>query len=122
MIKPRGLRWSVTGMLRMLAISMSSMTSTTRMPCLFIRNRASRSAVDITSSRVDSSSQTKSALRSGELLGDLWVTEFILSYDDIPSYAVSIMEFREGLVAHETQYFAERFEPGPSRVHLVERV
>ncbi len=54
--------------------------------------------------------------------GALWVTEFILSYDDIPSYAVSIMEFREGLVAHETQYFADRFEPGPSRAHLVERV
>ncbi|MCP3476274.1 nuclear transport factor 2 family protein [Bradyrhizobium sp. CCGUVB1N3] len=54
--------------------------------------------------------------------GDLWVTEFTLSYDDIPSYAVSIMEFREGLVAHETQYFADRFEPSPSRAHLVERV
>ena len=54
--------------------------------------------------------------------GALWVTEFILSYDDIPSYAVSIMEFREGLVAHETQYFADRFEPGPSRAYLVERV
>jgi hypothetical protein len=24
-------------------------------------------------------------------------------------------------VAHETQYFADRFEPGPSRAHLVER-
>ena len=54
--------------------------------------------------------------------GDLWVTEFTLSYDDMPSYAVSIMEFREGLVAHETQYFAERFEPAPSRAHLVRRV
>ena len=53
--------------------------------------------------------------------GDLWVTEFVLSYDDIPSYAVSIMEFREGLVAHETQYFADRFEPAPSRRNLVER-
>ena len=53
--------------------------------------------------------------------GDLWVTEFILSYDDIPSYAVSIMEFREGLVAHETQYFADPFDPAPSRAHLVER-
>ena len=29
--------------------------------------------------------------------GDFWVTEFVLSYDGIPSYAVSIMEFREGL-------------------------
>jgi hypothetical protein len=54
--------------------------------------------------------------------GDLWVTEFILTYDAIPSYAVSIMEFREGLVAHETQYFADRFDPGPSRANLVERM
>jgi hypothetical protein len=54
--------------------------------------------------------------------GDLWISEFILTYDDIPSYAVSIMEFREGLVAHETQYFGDRFDPAPSRAHLVERV
>src|SRR4029077_6525578 len=54
--------------------------------------------------------------------GDFWVTEFTLSYDSIPYYAVSIMEFREGLVAHETQYFADRFEPAPSLAHLVERV
>ncbi len=54
--------------------------------------------------------------------GDLWVTEFVLTYDGIPSYTVSIMEFREGLVAHETQYFADRFDPAPSRAHLVEQV
>ena len=54
--------------------------------------------------------------------GDLWITEFTLSYDDVPSYAVSIMEFRDGLVAHETQYFAGPFEPAPSRAHLVEPV
>jgi SnoaL-like domain len=54
--------------------------------------------------------------------GDLWVSEFVLTYDGIPSYAVSIMEFREGLVAHETQYFCDRFDPAPSRAHLVERV
>ena len=52
--------------------------------------------------------------------GDLWVTEFVLTYDGVPSYTVSIMEFRDGRVAHETQYFADRFEPGPSRAHLVE--
>ena len=54
--------------------------------------------------------------------GDLWVTEFVLSYDGRPSYVVSIMEFREGRVAHETQYFADGFDPGPSRAHLVERM
>jgi hypothetical protein len=54
--------------------------------------------------------------------GDLWVTEYVLTYDGTPSYVVSIMEFRDGLVAHETQYFADRFGPGPSRAHLVELV
>jgi hypothetical protein len=54
--------------------------------------------------------------------GDLWVTEFILTYDGRPSYTVSIMEFQDGKVAHETQYFGDPFEPGPSRAHLVERM
>jgi hypothetical protein len=54
--------------------------------------------------------------------GELWVTEFVLSYDGIPSYVVSIMEFRDALVAHETQYFCERFDPAPSRVDLVEQI
>src|ERR1700759_2087974 len=54
--------------------------------------------------------------------GDLWVTEFVLTYDGVPSYVVSIMEFRDGLVAHETQYSAERFEPAPARAHLLERM
>src|ERR1700753_2449816 len=54
--------------------------------------------------------------------GDLWVTEFVLTYDGVPSYTVSIMEFRDGLVARETQYFADRFDPAPSVAHLVERI
>jgi len=54
--------------------------------------------------------------------GDLWITELVLAYDDAPSYVVSIMEFRDGLVTHETQYFAQPFEPGASRAHLVERI
>lgn len=52
--------------------------------------------------------------------GELWVSEFTLTYDGVPSYVVSIMQFRDGRVAHETQYFADRFEPSPSRAHLVE--
>ena len=54
--------------------------------------------------------------------GDLWVTEFVLTYDGRPSYTVSIMEFRDGKVVRETQYFGDPFEPGPSRAHLVERM
>ena len=53
--------------------------------------------------------------------GDLWVTELVLTYDGAPSYTVSIMEFRDGKVARETQYFGDPFEPGPSRAHLVEQ-
>jgi hypothetical protein len=52
--------------------------------------------------------------------GELWVTEFVLTYDGVPSYVVSIMEFRDGLVAHETQYFSDPFAPSPSRARLVE--
>lgn len=54
--------------------------------------------------------------------GDLWITEFILTYDGRPSYVVSVMEFLDGKVFRETQYFAEPFEPGPSRAHLVQRM
>ena len=52
--------------------------------------------------------------------GDLWVTEFVLTYDGQPSYTVSIMEFKDGEVARETQYFGDAFEPGPSRAQWVE--
>ena len=54
--------------------------------------------------------------------GDLWVTQFILSYDGRPSYSVSVMEFQDGKVARETQYFADPFEPGPSRAQWVEKM
>jgi hypothetical protein len=51
---------------------------------------------------------------------DLWVTEFIITYDGRPTYSVSIMEFQGGKVARETQYFGDPFAPGPSRAHLVD--
>jgi hypothetical protein len=54
--------------------------------------------------------------------GDLWVTEFILTYDGQPSHSVSVMEFLDGKVARETQYFGDPFEPGPSRAAWVERM
>jgi hypothetical protein len=48
--------------------------------------------------------------------GDLWVSECVISYDGAPSHVVSIMEFVGDLVAHETQYFADPFDPPPWRV------
>jgi hypothetical protein len=53
---------------------------------------------------------------------DLWITEFVLNYDGQPSYVVSIMEFQDGEVARETQYFSDAFAPGPSRAQWVERM
>ena len=54
--------------------------------------------------------------------GDLWVTEYILTYDGKPSYTVSIMEFRGEKVARETQYFADPFEAAAWRAQWVERI
>jgi hypothetical protein len=47
--------------------------------------------------------------------GDLWITEFVLTYDDQPFYTMSIMEFSGAKVAHETQYFSAPFEAGEWR-------
>jgi hypothetical protein len=54
--------------------------------------------------------------------GDLWISELVLSYDAQPYCVVSIMEFEDGQVLRETQYFSEPFEPGPSRAQWVERM
>jgi len=54
--------------------------------------------------------------------GDLWITEYVIVYDERPVPTVSIMEFRDGKVIHETQYFAESFEPPAWRARWVERV
>jgi len=54
--------------------------------------------------------------------GDLWVSELVMTYDGQPSYVVSIMEFEGGEVIHESQYFGDPFEPGPSRAQWVERM
>jgi ketosteroid isomerase-like protein len=54
--------------------------------------------------------------------GDLWITEYILTYDGKPSCTVSIMEFSGGKVARETQYFAAPFEASAWRAPWVERM
>jgi ketosteroid isomerase-like protein len=54
--------------------------------------------------------------------GDLWITEFTLTYDGKPSYTVSIMEFKGDKVARETQYFADPFEAPAWRAQWVERM
>jgi len=77
---------------------------------------------NIQASRVAQPNSKRFKVRRIVGTGDLWVTEFILEYDGRPTYSVSVMEFLDGKVARETQYFADRFEPGVSRAHLVERM
>ena len=54
--------------------------------------------------------------------GDLWITEYIITYQGKPSFSVSIMEFRDGKVMHETQYFADPFEAPAWRARWVDRM
>ncbi|MBB5058220.1 ketosteroid isomerase-like protein [Granulicella aggregans] len=54
--------------------------------------------------------------------GDVWVTEYTIVYQGKPAYTVSIMEFRDGKVVHETQYFAEGFEAPEWRREWVGRM
>jgi hypothetical protein len=54
--------------------------------------------------------------------GDLWVSECVITYNGVPTYAVSVMEFTDGLVTHETQYFADPFQPPAWRTALAEPI
>jgi hypothetical protein len=54
---------------------------------------------------------------------NLWVTEYIITYQGRPAYTVSIMEFRDdGKVIHETQYFADPFEAPAWRKQWVQQM
>ncbi|MCW6510918.1 nuclear transport factor 2 family protein [Lichenifustis flavocetrariae] len=83
----------------------------------FIRGRA-----HIQSSRAAQPNQKRFTVRRIVGSGDLWITEYVLTYDGQPSYTVSIMEFLDGKVVRETQYFGDPFEPGVSRSQWVERM
>jgi hypothetical protein len=79
-----------------------------------------RGRLNIQASRLAQPSVKRFAVRRILGAADLWITEFVLTYDGKPSYTVSIMEFKDGKVARETQYFGDAFEPGRSRAQWVE--
>jgi hypothetical protein len=54
--------------------------------------------------------------------GDLWVNEVVITYDGVPTCAVSVMEFTGDLVTHETQYFADPFQAPAWRAALSEPI
>lgn len=53
---------------------------------------------------------------------DLWVSECVITYDGVPSHSVSVMEFADGHVVHETQYFADPFPAPAARAALAEPI
>jgi hypothetical protein len=54
--------------------------------------------------------------------GDIWITEYTISYVGRSTYTVSIMEFRNEKVVHETQYFADPFEAPAWRSQWVQSI
>jgi len=53
---------------------------------------------------------------------DLWITEYTIAYQERSSFTVSIMEFRNDKVIHETQYFADAFEAPAWRGQWTQRI
>ena len=53
---------------------------------------------------------------------DLWITEYTITYHGRPAFTVSIMEFSNGKVVHETQYFADPFEAPAWRSQWVQKI
>jgi hypothetical protein len=54
--------------------------------------------------------------------GEVWVSECVITYDGVPTYSVSIMEFADGHVTHEAQYFADPFDAPAGRAALAESI
>jgi SnoaL-like domain len=54
--------------------------------------------------------------------GGVWVSECVITYDGVPTYSLSVMEITDGLVTHETQYFADPFPASPGRAALAEPI
>ena len=81
-----------------------------------------RGRSNIQNQRASQPSKKRFTVRRITGRGDLWVSEFILTYDGKPSYTVSIMEFSGDKVARETQYFADSFPAPASRAQWVERM
>ena len=77
---------------------------------------------NIQNQRASRPSKKRFAVRRIIGSGDLWITEFILTYDGKPSYTVSIVEFEGDKVARETQYFADPFVAPAWRARWVERM
>jgi hypothetical protein len=81
-----------------------------------------RSRRNIRISRANQPNKKRFAVQRVLGSDELWITEYILTYDGKPSYTVSIMEFSGDKVARETQYFSDPFVAPAWRAQWVERM
>ena len=98
---------------------------TVKMPFVIIRTQANESSGEAicrlcgviiqASRRVSTSSEFWEEV-------DLWITEYTIIYQGRPAYTVSIVEFRNSKVMHETHYFADPFEAPAWRSQWVQRI
>ena len=115
--------WITTGQPPMRTTSRRSTAFTERTRSSNNRNRASTSEAERNSVVSGRAAEPEwFTVRRIVGAGDLLVSEYIITHDGRLSYTVSIMEFLDGKVARETQYFAEPFEPRASRGQWVERM
>ena len=54
--------------------------------------------------------------------GNLWITEYTITYQGRRAFKVSIMEFRDGKVVHETRYFSDPCEAPAWRRQWVQQI
>ena len=117
-----GLGFSSTGMHPSAATSTSSMRSTPTDAILDYPQSGERfrGRAKIQAQRGGHPAERHFTVRRILGAGNLWVSECVITYDGAPTYSVSVMEFADGLVTHESQYFADPFTAPASRAALAE--
>jgi hypothetical protein len=70
--------------------------------------------------RVSSAIDREAAIRAR--LQEHWEASERGDIDGVPTYSLSVMQITDGLVTHETQYFADPFPAPPGRAALAEPI
>jgi len=101
-----------TGTRRQSAMQTRNTRFTMTMPFVIIPVRRANPWEEQFAGLAESSSRQAVRLRrkADSRKRDLWITEYTITYQGRLAYTVSIMEFRDGKVVHETQYFGDPFE------------
>lgn len=116
-----GLLSKVTGPHPMPATSKPNMRSIATMQYWTTRSQENESMVGVKSSLHGPRNRTKSDSASSASWVKMICGSQNMCLDMMANrHVVSVMEFRDERVAHETQYFGDAFEPAPTRAQWVE--